>query len=452
VTRRQLAASVAVALVAVAGCGSPATTSTGGSTPTVTPPLAPWIGSFTTDTLPPTVQALRAVTCPTAKRCWAVGSTQGTGSTPSTATVATTVDGGSSWIVQPIPATIGFLSAIACSGPRACTAVGQIGSDGTGPGAVVSTLNAGATWTLEPVPAGTTDVTAVECGATGGCMALASIGGRVTALSSAGVGAPWVAGGALPSTVSAATGISCTNATLCWATGVSPDGLGHVSGVIVGTPDGGATWALEPVPPGLGALEDVACTPTVPPVIPGISGAPGSSGTSGTPGRLDAPSATPVTVPPSSTTSSTTSSSAPSSSVPSSSVPATSTTVPGSDVDCTAVGTTSTVVGAGRTGQAVVLTTSDGGLTWAPAPVTSTGADLLSVSCDAGPCAAVGSTVASTPGAGLVVLTGPAGNSPTGWRKAVVATVGLPLTGVDCRSLSTCVAVGESISAHLTTG
>jgi hypothetical protein len=340
--------------------------------------------------------------------------------------VVTSVDGGASWSVRPAPPTVGFLAGIACVGARSCTVVGQVGTSGTGPGAVASTDDAGATWTLQTVPTGTTDVTAVQCGTGDNCVALADVAGRVTSLSTAGPGDPWVAGGALPPTVSAGTGISCTDATSCWATGSSPATVGHVAGVVAATSDGGATWALQQVPPGLGALQDVSCTSTGAPVAPSNTGA------------STAPSSTVVR----SSTSST--------SVPGSSVPVS--TVPGPAVDCTAVGTSSTVIGASRAGQAVVLTTSDGGLTWSSDPVTATAADLLSVSCRAGPCVAVGSTVASTPQAGLVVLTGSTGSPASRWIRAAVAEVALPLAGVDCGSLSSCVVVGESMSARLSSG
>jgi hypothetical protein len=343
---------------------------------------------------------------------------QGLGNAPSSATVVTTVDGGAKWRVRPFPAIVGFLAGIACTGTRACTVVGQVGSSGTGPGAVVTTDDSGATWTLQPVPTGTTDVTAIECGSGDSCIALADVAGRVTSLSRSGPAAPWVAGGALPPTVSAGTGISCTEATLCWATGVGPATVGHLTGVVATTSDGGATWTLQPIPPGLGALQDVSCTSTG--------------------GQASPATTTPSTVPGSRTTSS-----------PVAAAPTTSSTLPGSGVDCTAVGTTSTVIGASRAGQAVVITTSDGGLTWSSDPVTATGADLLSVSCRTGPCVAVGSTVASVPQAGLIVLTGSSGAAAHRWDKAAVVKVGLPLAGIDCGSLSSCVAVGESISAHL---
>jgi hypothetical protein len=252
---------------------------------------------------------------------------------------------------------------------------------------------------VQSVPTGTTDVTAVACPTPQACTALADVAGRVTALTAGGPGSPWATGGALPATVASATGLSCTDATHCWATVTSPVDVGHATGGVAATTDGGATWALQSVPTGTGVLRGIGCTPGAAP-----------AGSAPTTGRA------------------------------------------ASTVDCAAVGTTATVAGATRSGQGLVLTTTSGGATWKPAAVTATSAALQAVSCGAGPCVAVGTTVTSAPEAGLVVLTGSTGAGSDGWRRAAVADVPLPLTGVSCRSLTSCIVVGESVSAHLATG
>jgi hypothetical protein len=117
-------------------------------------------------------------------------------------------------------------------------------------------------------------------------------------------------------------------------------------------------------------------------------------------------------------------------------------------VTCTAVGTTSTVLNGTRTGRGVALTSS-GSATWTSEPVPANVADLLDVSCGAGPCVAVGATVATAAQGGVVVLTPAAGGSATIWRRSAAVTVALPLTGVSCVSLAACTVVGESVSARL---
>lgn len=396
--RRRLAAGLLLGiLTGTAACGSGATPSTGGGGAVAAQPLAPFQGAVTTGTLPAGIQSLRDVACPSANRCWAVGATLGTARVPAAAAVLTSTTGGASWTVQPVPPTVGYLAGIACPTTRSCTAVGQVGTDGAGPGAILTTANAGSSWVLQSLPTGSTDVTAVDCPSTGTCSALADVAGRVTALGPGAPGAPWVTRGVLPATVASATALACTDARNCWATILSPVDVGHVAGSVAATADGGATWALQAVPTGTGALAGIDCTR-----------------------RAD---------------------------------PGTSTTSPAAaHVDCTAVGTTATGTGASRSGQGLVLTTTNGGSTWNPAPVTATSAALLAVSCGAGPCVAVGTTPAGAPQAGVVVLAGSSGAPSSRWRRAAVAGVPLPLTGVSCRSLSSCVMVGVSVSAHLAGG
>ena len=379
-----------VALVALgvsAACSSPPSGMRTVGPTTASSSSGPWHGRLTASPLPAPVQALRAISCPTARRCWAVGSSLATSSAPAGAALVTTIDGGSSWTIQTVPASVRYLSAIACASPRSCTAVGQVGLTGTGPGAVLTTADAGATWDLQTVPVGTTDVTAVDCRPDRRCTALGVVSGRVTVLAPSSTGS-WGSGGALPA-AAAATALSCIDASHCWATATQPVDVDHIIGVIATTSDGGATWALQRVPAGTGALQGIDC----------------HSGT----------------------------------------------TV-GTRTTCTAVGTTSTIIGGARVGQGVVLTTGNGGSSWAAEPVASTIADLLGVSCAAGPCVAVGTTVASASQAGVAIFASAVGGSGPVWQRASVAHVALPLIAVSCVTMSACVMIGESVAARLTAG
>jgi hypothetical protein len=402
---------VVMALATVTACGSGSPPPSTGSATSPATSLGPWQGTLVATTLPAPVQSLRSVACPTARRCWAVGSTLGNSSFPAVAALVTTTDGGATWTVRAPPPTVGYLSAIACSSTRSCTAVGQVGLTGIGPGAIVTTENGGSTWSLEPVPAGTSDVTAVDCRPDGSCLALGVVSGRVTALTPSSTGA-WTAGGVVPTPASVATSLSCTDSVHCWATSAQLVDVGHVIGLVAVTSSGGATWTLQTVPVGTGALQGISCT-----------AGPSSKTTAvGTGARTASTSGT------------------------------TTTPDTGTGATCVAVGTTATTLGGVRTGQGVILTSSDGGGTWVPAKVTPTAADLLGVSCAAGPCVTVGTTVAGAPRAGVMVLAGAAADPGTSWRRAVTAPVALPLTGVACVSLASCVATGESVSVRLAAG
>ena len=377
---------------------------------------SPWRGALATDTLPAPVHDLRAVSCASAARCWAIGSTLGSGDGPNGAALVATTDGGTVWSLEAIPTSVGFLSDISCGDVHHCDAVGQSGQTGTGPGVVIDTADGGATWVIQTIPPGTTEVDAVACGTDLHCVAIARAGGPSETLVSARAGGPFVTAGSLPVGVTTATALACTSDRDCWAT-VDGTGPAGSTGSVVATTDGAASWSLLPTPAGIGELNGIDCdlrpmsgpgpTPTT------ARSAPGSAG-------------------------------------------GTTTTAPAgaggvAGVGCAAVGTTSNSVNAARTGRGVVITTTDGGGTWSLAPVTSLPADLLSVSC-AGPCVAVGTTAVPDPLEGIVLLTPGTGTTATAWHRATVVQVALPLAGVSCVSLSACVAVGESITARLEGG
>ena len=395
------AATAAVALLAC-GCGS-------GTSPTATiAPGSPWLGAFAAVALPVPVHSLQAVDCVDASRCWAVGSTVGVGGAPNVAAVITTTTGGAAWSSQAIPTAVGYLSGIACSDRRHCTAVGQASQSSNGLGAIITTSDGGAAWTQQSVPAGISDVTAVSCLADGRCTALGTVPGGVAALVSSGSSSPWLQEGTLPAAVSGATSISCTDVQHCWVAARTTVDLSHVAGAVDVTLDGGATWRALPVPVGIGNLDGVSCLD---------GSATYTSPTQGTGTSTTGGNATPLGVP---------------------------------GVACAVVGTTDTTLNGTRTGHGIVLTTSSGGAEWSSQPVTPIAASLTGVSCTApGSCVAVGSTVATSAQAGLVMLSGPNGAT---WRQAAVVGAPQPLTAVNCVSSSRCVVVGESISEHLDGG
>jgi len=388
-TRRHLAAVALCALVVAGATACSHATSSGhgagATTSTSSTLVAPWQGTLTTSGLPAGVQTLRAVSCATTQRCWAVGSTVATATAGSGPALVTSSDGGVTWRTETVPAGVGYLADIACASSRTCTAVGQAGATGVGPGAIITTTNGGAAWVSRTVPAGTTDVTALSCPHRGGCVALGTVSGRVTTLSPDGPAGAWTASGLLPPAATVATSLACTDGLHCWATASDPSDLSHAAGSIDASTDGGTTWVPQTVPAGVGAINAVDCRASATPKTP---------------------------------------------------------------VSCTAVGTTSTVLNSARTGQAVVLGSGGNG-TWASEPAPAGAADLLDVSCSAGPCLAVGTAVATAAEGGTVVLTTSTGSSASVWRRAAVVAVALPLTGVSCVSTAACVVVGESVSARI---
>ncbi len=429
-----------VALVAAAcSTGGPNQGSAGSST---IAPGSPWLGTLAPVALPAPVNSLDAVDCVSALRCWAVGSTVGTAGAPNGAAVVATANGGTTWAVQPIPPTVGYLSDISCSDERHCTAVGQASQTPNGLGAIITTVNGGSSWVTATVPAGVLDVTAVACQADRRCLATGTTSTGSVALVASPSQPAWVQRGTLPATLTGATSVSCPDNEHCWVTAHVAVDVDHVAGQVALTTDGGSTWEDTSDPTGVGYLNGIACARRT----LGRAGLPFSSTT--------APStATPAgsTAPAGPAAGSTTATTAP----PPSTVPLPSTTtttapagVPGAY--CVAVGTTAGTVTGTRTGHGVVLTSADGGASWSSQPVVASAAALMGVSCTAvNSCVAVGSAVALEPQAGLVVLTGPVAHP---WRKAAAVLSTQALTGVSCTSASRCVAVGESISEHLVGG
>jgi photosystem II stability/assembly factor-like uncharacterized protein len=316
---------------------------------------------------------------------------------------------------------MGYLSGIACSDTRHCTAVGQAstGADGM----IIATTDGGTTWTQLPAPSGTSDITAVTCGIDRRCTAIASGAAGTTALVSTSPTAPWATAGTLPAAITGATDLSCPDDRHCWVTAHTTVDVGHVAGAVAVTSNGGTTWAMLPTPPGVGYLNGVSC----------LRGS--ANGNGALPFTSTSTASSPAATTPVATT------------VP---APPTTTTPAVAGVRCVVVGTTATGVNGVRTGHGVILLTTNGGATWANQSVTATAAALMDVSCTAiDTCVAVGSSVALSARAGVALFTGPATNP---WKQAAVVGSPQPLTGVSCVSLSHCVAVGESISEHLNGG
>jgi photosystem II stability/assembly factor-like uncharacterized protein len=118
--------------------------------------------------------------------------------------------------------------------------------------------------------------------------------------------------------------------------------------------------------------------------------------------------------------------------------------------DCVVVGTTGTTLDGTRAGHGVLLDTANGGATWSSPPVPASAAGFTGISCTApGSCVVVGTTPASSPAAGLIVLSGQSGGP---WQRPAVVPSAQSLTAVSCLSDSSCVVVGEAISEHLAGG
>jgi hypothetical protein len=435
-------ASTVLVVTVASGCTTGS--SPGGIAPASTFGVdSPWLGPFTPAALPALVNSLTALNCVSASLCWAVGSTVGSAGAPNGAAIIATTNGGTTWVSQTIPSTVGFLSGIACSDHKRCTAVGQATPTSDGQAVIIGTVDGGTVWTPEPTPPGILDLTAVICRASGRCVAIGSTASGVVALDSSTTGATWSQEGALPANTTGATDISCSDEQTCFVTAHAAVDLDHVTGTVAVSVDGGANWVALTMPTGIGYLNGISCLSGP---VTGIGALPTTS---------VAPT-TSLAAPSSATTATTTAApttTAPTTTAPTTTAPTTTAAPPPTGVagaNCTVVGTTASTLNGTRTGHGLLLTTENGGASWSVKPVSAASASLADVSCTAiGSCVAVGDSVATSNQAGMVILSG----APTQpWEKPAVVGAPLPLTAVSCVSSSRCVVVGESFSEHLAGG
>ena len=205
---------------------------------------------------------LGAVSCPTAKRCWAVGVSRPTGAAhPGSPTViVATKNGGRTWRAQHVAGGVTpQLSGVSCPTPKDCIAVGSDGGSLPGSGVVLATSDAGTTWNPVAAPGGALTVMSVWCSSVTDCIAIVNDGSLTWSASSTNFGQAWQRVGTLPSLFLAGDDLSCTEAGPCLVAGYAPTGTGTGEGAVSLSTDGGQTWSLASVPNGIGVLHSATC-------------------------------------------------------------------------------------------------------------------------------------------------------------------------------------------------
>ena len=210
---------------------------------------------------PPGTGDLGAVSCATARRCWAVG-VAGPNPAPATGVtvIAATTNGGLSWTAQHVAGgSTPQLSAVSCPTATDCMAVGSNGASLPGSGVVVTTSDAGATWALAASPQNALAVASVTCASPSDCTALVSDGTSTWSAHSADFGVSWVKEGNLPVLFLTGSDLTCFAGGTCIDAGYVPTATGHGEGAVAVSADGGQTWALATVPSGSGVLQSTTC-------------------------------------------------------------------------------------------------------------------------------------------------------------------------------------------------
>jgi hypothetical protein len=194
--------------------------------------------------------ALAGVSCAGRNFCMAVGDySYGVGAMPSPAARDRTLAelwNGSSWRVirSADVAHWDQLSAVSCTSPRACTAVGSSASQQF----ALAERWDGSTWTTQRVPdvnrIGYTRLTAVSCSSGSACMALGTYNGGSMAIAELWNGATWelrpMPGPPQPEPFVQPGGLSCASPVACVAVGTDGSTLAEIWA--------GAHWQITPAP------------------------------------------------------------------------------------------------------------------------------------------------------------------------------------------------------------
>ena len=204
---------------------------------------------------------LGAVSCATARRCWAVGVAGPNPAPPSgTTVIAATTDGGISWKAQHVAGgSIPQLSAISCPTATECMAVGSNGASLPGSGVVVTTSDGGVTWSPAASPQNALALESVICASPFDCTAVVSDGTSTWSAHSADFGRTWQQEGDFPPLFLPGNDLTCVAGGACIDAGYVPTSNAQGQGAIAVSADGGQTWALASVPAGIGVLQSAAC-------------------------------------------------------------------------------------------------------------------------------------------------------------------------------------------------
>lgn len=211
------------------------------------------------------------VSCPVSSDCWAIANTVRSGK------VIATTDGGRSWHLQSLRGPIGDLKAISCTTGGVCVAVGSGPQSGYySPLVFASTSDGGSRWSVKTVMVsgggheivdafmyGISCANASDCWAAGqrsNCPGGKCLGNLDTIEATTNGGRTWHLQH-VPDTGDLFWDISCPNAHDCWAAGRTGEGTG-ARGVLVATTDGGARWTREQAPPGSRSMLGISCFTT----------------------------------------------------------------------------------------------------------------------------------------------------------------------------------------------
>ncbi len=191
--------------------------------------------------------------CPTATTCMVVGDVPNTKTHPS---LYTTTDGGVSWTSLPMPGLNELPVFLSCASTQKCATIGMVQTTTAPTPTAYFTADGGQSWTAAALPPSFFPSEyaqpALDCFSNGRCVATGTEGfgpnsqELASMIYSTDGGATW-ASAAAPSMTATSGLMSCSNDSHCVSIESSDDSKGYLvaSGELV-TNDGGLTWSATP--------------------------------------------------------------------------------------------------------------------------------------------------------------------------------------------------------------
>lgn len=213
------------------------------------------------------------LSCPTATTCYIQGDNATSASGPADMnSLYVSTDGAVSWDVLPLPSGLTFTSALSCASAVNCAAGALLNARPV----LAVTADGAHSWTLDPLPAGPSQIFQLSCPTTTTCVGLATASANIPGVV---FYPPYIGtrflittdGGARFTTSASPSGesmvnLTCPTARDCVAVGARDRDrsarYANEPGVVAVTHDGGATWSSRTLPQNQGLFPPLTCVDT----------------------------------------------------------------------------------------------------------------------------------------------------------------------------------------------
>jgi photosystem II stability/assembly factor-like uncharacterized protein len=168
-----------------------------------------------------------------------------------------TTNGGATWSTSAMPSGFSqFPQSLQCASAPDCVVSGASeSSSGAVSGAMAYTTDAGSSWSIASVPMGIHGWNAISCWNPSNCLAVTTNqeGGADQVLTSSDSGATWANLDSTGLSKGFLWDLSCVDSSEC---------MGIVGGILASSSNGGQTFTVATMPPGVGPVFNVSCPNT----------------------------------------------------------------------------------------------------------------------------------------------------------------------------------------------